>query len=862
MKRFVSVFAALVIAISAFAIPAKRGFNPYTQPGGKTLVLEQVGDEFGSWFRDKSGNRYRMDGNGFFHPLTETQVKSIAREASVRRMARSNERSSGNKDMAHGSRHILVVLVEFSDVKFKINSPAQNIDALLNEEGYNGYDGAGATGSVRDFYMDNSHGAFEPIFDVFGPVTLNNPIKYYGEQMLNTDGTVKSQDKQPELALYDACLQLDNSVDFSKFDYNDDGYVDLILFYYAGGSQAEGWPTDHLWPHSWSIQYSSNREARNHSFDGKKLADYICSAELKGTKLYNNLCSIGVTCHEFGHSLGLPDFYDADYEENGEAGGLYEFSTMSSGAYNDDSRTPPYFNVEERIMLGWMDESGIKDVGMGENVIPFADENAALRTWASARGEYFLYEKRGGKDNKWDSALPEGMAVYHVDKSPDHTVIGGITAETIWLSNSINNYAVHPCFMLVPPRDQQNTNYTSTRFDYSDLVFPGYYDISSYCPVDWDGLESGPVLTDIRVEGNRVLFSAQGGTDSRRYLDGMVWDTSGKPLEGVSISLNASEDAAVSGTGIIIRKLSTRGARQAVTDSGGRFSFEIGPEDPSAYTVSAALDGYVSQSVKVTVTGRFNAVEFTLRAQGEFGVTEKIPFYDVDCEHMFGVQSPDGTSSVMTAAKCLRSIWGAYEGLHIKEVSYLTYFKADAYYFILDSETGISAVKCSDITANGFSTFDISNKGIRIPSGDFYIGFGVQKAEPNEYDAVSVVYEGFGCYHSPLSLSGHATWHYDSGYDIPLVITLLDDDYTIGLPDIGYPYIDIAEGALRSGDKVTLSIATSPDLSIKAITWTYDGVSFPDGSEVELDAGWHGVSAAITFSDGSKTVLEREIEVK
>ena len=245
---------------------------------------------------------------------------------------------------------------------------------------------------------------------------------------------------------------------------------------------------------------------RDHTFDGKKLANYFCSAELKGAPKFSRMCSIGITCHEFGHSLGLPDFYDIDYEENGLNKGLYIFSTMCDGAYNDDSRTPPYFNAEERIMLGWMDESDVKPVAAGDNVLEFIDANVAMRSEATAEGEYFLYEKRGGSGNKWDSFLPEGLVVYHVDKSPSHMIGGRYTAEGIWRTNSINRFGGHPCFTVVPPMAPESTDYANEKVDYSDLVLPGFHEIVSFSPpADWDGNESELSLTNIRLDGKPTV---------------------------------------------------------------------------------------------------------------------------------------------------------------------------------------------------------------------------------------------------------------------------------------------------------------------------------------------------------------------
>ena len=863
MKRvLLSLVAFALFAHAVYAIPAKPGFRTYTQPDGKALVLEQKGDEYGSWFRDKSGNLFTLDGDGFFHPVSKACVRRMINDASLRRSRanRLRRQSSSVTDKADGVRRIPVVLIEFSDVRFRINNPVQSFDALLNQYGYNGYGGAGATGSVRDYYLDNSHGAFEPVFDVFGPVLLNNPIKYYGEPVKNSDGSVKKEDKQPELALYDACLKIDDIVDFSRYDYNSDGLVDMILFYYAGGSQAEGWPSDNIWPHSWSIQSSSvSSEVRTHKFDGKKLSDYFCTAELKGNTSDYTMCSIGPTCHELGHSLGLPDFYDTDYQENGENGGLYIFSAMSSGSYNDDSRTPPYFNSEERIMLGWMDESDVKYVEAGDNTLPFIDQNIALRTDASVQGEYFLYEKRGGEGNKWDKPLPEGMVVYHVDKSQSHYVVGGVTAELIWVTNSINNYGTHPCFTVVPAPDQNATNYAPTQNDYSDFVFPGYYRIDTFCAVDWDGNDSGFMLSDIRLSGNEVLFFAKSVTDSK-YLEGVVTDTSGKPLEGVTVSLYPYEDAAPR-QGIVLRKLLTSGGQQAQTDSNGRFSFETGMDSPEKYTLSAALEGYVGQSVTVQMSKIFNFESFSLRAVGEFGMTGEFSFWDVEKKDLYVLNSSSSTSSVMCAAKCPRSVWGAYEGLLVKEVSFPTYYTAESYYFILETSDGITCAKSPKMEDRSLVSFDISQEEIRMPSDDFYIGFAVENVKSGQ-DGLMAVSSGVGCYISAFTLSGHGAWSFKKGYDVPLTITLYDQDYAPGLPDIGCPYIDIAPGAFKSGDKVKLKLATSPGDDIKSITWTYDGVKFPDESTVELDSGWHELSAELIYADGSKNVIEREIEVK
>ena len=43
------------------------------------------------------------------------------------------------------------------------------------------YTGAGSRGAVRDYFAQQSDSLFLPEFEVIGPVTLDKPMAYYGE---------------------------------------------------------------------------------------------------------------------------------------------------------------------------------------------------------------------------------------------------------------------------------------------------------------------------------------------------------------------------------------------------------------------------------------------------------------------------------------------------------------------------------------------------------------------------------------------------------------------------------------------------------------------------------------------------------
>ena len=536
MKKFI-LFAALCFAtFAAFAIPAKPGWVKFTQPDGSVVEVRLVGDEFGHAIIDRSGKTLCVSDDGYLRPAAE-DVSTIMRRAAARRAEVNSRRmhvSKANKNT--GSPKIPVLLVAFNDQAFKKSTqldltypdnPQTAFDHLLNQSGYS-YNGA--TGSVLDFYIDNSNGTYTPTFDVLPVVTLTSNMSTYG----GNDSS--GYDKAPELAVYQAVKELNSSVDFSKYDNDGDGYVDMILMYYAGFNEAEGGAAETIWPHQWSVSESSLKDGNTYistvKFDGVMLGNYFCTSELSSTRIGGNgyaskgvLCGIGTTCHEFAHSLGLPDFYDTDYEDNGSAGGTYTYDTMCSGPYNNEGNTPPFFGAEELIMLGWMDS--LTDLPVAGSVtIPALSktDKVAYKGASSTNGEYFVFECRGSAS--WDKYITEGpgLLVYHVDKST-RKVYSSYTAKTLWeqweQSNAINAVGAHPCYYIIPAGCQNyNADNASTggyngnptvntglHYSGSDFTFGTSSKYSEYTPVDWNKTTMDYTLKNISYSNGSVSFT-------------------------------------------------------------------------------------------------------------------------------------------------------------------------------------------------------------------------------------------------------------------------------------------------------------------------------------------------------------------
>lgn len=509
MKRVILVAAALLSSLLCLGIPAHPGTFVHVQPDGTTLTLRRVGDEWGHSIIDvHTGRTLRLDADGWYREESEASARQRRATARSRRSTAHRVRAArSGEPIAVGQKHFLVVLVEFSGLSFTVKNPQEAFRSLLNDSGYSVN---GGTGSARDFYYDNSHGCFEPVFDVYGPVPLNNAYSYYG----GNDSA--GNDLRAEQAVIDACRKLDGDIDFSQYDNDGDGYVDMVFMYYAGYGEADDDNDDEntIWPHQWYIESGAGKTV---TLDGVKLDSYACTNERIGTgSRRGTMCGIGTACHEFGHAMGLPDFYDTDYKTNGSSDGLYSYSTMCGGSYNNDGRTPPYFNMMERIMLGWKSETDLREFSAsGYVTLPSIDENVAYRIPTEQEGEFFVLEARGA--NGWDAALPgHGLLVYHADQSERlvsiSTYVNGkqtnvqVSASELWNNwmelNSINENGSHPCFYLIPAASPSSLSYSWE----SRIPFP-YNSNNSYTPVSWDGVTSPISLSGITYASNQVSFT-------------------------------------------------------------------------------------------------------------------------------------------------------------------------------------------------------------------------------------------------------------------------------------------------------------------------------------------------------------------
>ncbi len=290
----------------------------------------------------------------------------------------------------------LVLLVEFADTTFRTTAhPPSHFESLLF---------AVRSPSVRAYYEEISCGGFILEGEVHPLTRLGAPIARYtgdgqcegcywgiGDYPYNSQGLVE-----------DLVARVDPSVDFSRFDSDVDGVVDILFVVHAGVANEDRPGPRRFHSHQWHT-------VREPVADGVRVVSYVLMSEWSG---------LGGFAHEMAHLFGLPDLYDL----GGGSEGLGDWSLMGSGARLGDPvyANPAHPDAWTRLSLGFAaaDTAPIAGAVGSVRMTPVATGGRILKLWNHKRpgSEYFLVESRSRSAARFDRDLPgEGLLVYHVD---------------------------------------------------------------------------------------------------------------------------------------------------------------------------------------------------------------------------------------------------------------------------------------------------------------------------------------------------------------------------------------------------------------------------------------------------------------
>jgi len=835
MRKLFSLLAVLLLAAGpANAVVAPRTPYRYTQPDGSVITLVTHGDEYYNW-TTKDGVMVEKGPDGFYRPAFSTGHAAKAAAADMARAA-DNQRRLGDlkSGLQFGTNHFPVILVAFDDDDFIVPDPWNFFNRMLNEQGFSDY---GAIGSARDYFVDNSSGQFQPVYDIYGPVKLSKGYAYYG----------KGNDMEhSDEFIHEACSLADAGLDFSRYDLDGDGYVENVFLIYAGRNAAQSDDVDRIWPKEGVV-------TGNKIYDGVKLSLYACTSELNG-KNGADVPGIGIFIHEFSHLLGLPDFYGPERDIlNPE-----DFSPMSNGNYLNNCVTPSSLNSVERQMLGWMgDFPTVSDGGVYE-LKPVADNNLPWVIPSDVDGERFILEMRGGRG--WDSALPKGMVIYHMDAS-ENAVSRWYNAIDLW-SNSmmVNQFKSHPCFYVVP----------SLKFpDAEDMIFPGSADVHEVVLKAWSGAVLPTAVRDISVGEDKVSFTLSSAL--QRIIRGTVSDPDGDPIGGAAIQVGIPEDSSPSGLQVRRTAQSPDNVRySAVSEDDGSFEIFLDYEDKSpVLRVSVSKDGYIEQADDVAFSYGI-VLSFTLRPVGTPS-RAGLKRYDpdkIDKLSKFGIEPNPDAPGIMAAIMFTGEELFPYAGMEIRTIT----FCADVNDYnqihaaVWDKRGNlISAVKAGEMGEDGWFRVDFSDEKLKIESGkDLYFGYAI-----DGNDALPVVYQSFkdvnnGMFHATYNLD-HAYWFTDYNSALMLSVTLYEPAASefVTLAGLGFTFIENPrwKEGYSEGDTFTFSLKEASGAEVTDTDWQFDGKAVTAPS-ITLTAGNHTVTARVRYKDGTEEVLSLELTVR
>lgn len=481
--RFSLSLMFTLATLLTWGVPARQQPFTVTNSDGTTLTLMLYGDECGHFYATPDGIPAVSDSKGDWH-LAPQLADSLRhawsrRSAQLNRQRRTRAASQEWQNSLQGKRKGIVLLVNFKDKKMKSHHTNARFREMFNKTGY---DGDGCTGSVHDYFYDQSYGAFDLTFDVFGPIELSMPADYYGANDQNGD------DKHIAPLVDEACRKADrmNQINWGDYDWNGDGAVDQVFIVHAGNGEHSGADPNTIWAHESSLSFLKLFGDGDGaiSLGGHAIDTYAISCELRGASPGSTaLDGIGTACHEFSHCLGLPDFYDVDY---GGGFGMSNWDVMAAGNTNGLSgwgESPAGFTAWERAYVGWLNLTELNAPATIEN-LPSIDEKPVAYVLRSPVNpdEFFILENR--QSNRWFRYVgihtnAHGLLITHVDFDQQE-----------WDSNNVNTDPKHQRMCIVPAagvygtlRNSGGTKmYITSGDQFRSQLFPGSHSITAFTP--------------------------------------------------------------------------------------------------------------------------------------------------------------------------------------------------------------------------------------------------------------------------------------------------------------------------------------------------------------------------------------------
>jgi M6 family metalloprotease-like protein len=487
-------------------------------PMGLVRHLQETGEIIAARAQAQAAQRSAMTGGG--------------REAAIVRTIGPNHGLLEGRTLSIGTVKGLTILVNFQDLVSTVTRA--DVDDMINGANYTRN---GNICSAREYFERVSSGKLNYTNVVVGPYTLSRKREFYLDNLLIEEAL--------NLAVADG-------LDLRQFDSRNEGIVDALNVLYAGQTLY----LKNLWPHNSSISLRF----------GSIRTDLYLLTSLGRTAAD---LSIGTFCHENGHLIcRFPDMYDyGKFEREGDSvvsAGIGGYCLMGAGNHNDNGLSPSPVCAYLRDLAGWCDnEIGLNASGVRQ--APHGDYNTVMKFRSSKPNEYFLIENRTRMN--LDRGLPaSGLAVYHCDTLGSNEFQQGTAAK-------------HYQCALLQADGRQDLERNTNRGDGTDLygASQGAALSESSVPAsrEWDGRDSGLVLSDISAPGDIITFTCGSAAQPQTIASGEAKPMASIPdnkAAGMSSVITIAQSGIVAGikVSVDIEHTFIGDLRVALSSPGGR----------------------------------------------------------------------------------------------------------------------------------------------------------------------------------------------------------------------------------------------------------------------------------------------------
>lgn len=316
-------------------------------------------------------------------------------------------------------QNILVVLVEFQDMQMAQTDQFWS-EAIFGDEGK----------SLNRYYQEVSRGAlsFVPVPEIYenddvegvaddGVVRVRLNMNHPAAAAFTPTDVMMNSIKNAAIDAVEAAAP--SVTNLQAYDTNGNGTVEsteLHVITIFAGYEMSGASVDKyaIWAHYWSNGAFGTGDLGA----GLRVEGYVAVGENLEPGIPS---TIGLFCHEMGHSLGLPDLYD--YGDDSMGLGPHSLMALGSwGAMHSEQpgATPVHLDAWSKIQLGFTAPTTLISNGSYWVNTQSTSEYNVLKIGGTMPEQYFLVERRSltGFDAGLAAFYIEpGVAIYHIDET-------------------------------------------------------------------------------------------------------------------------------------------------------------------------------------------------------------------------------------------------------------------------------------------------------------------------------------------------------------------------------------------------------------------------------------------------------------